>query len=131
MSKDKETLDNAAETAKSLGTIGRRRILQGLGGAAGLVFAPAFLRGARAAAAGSLFSLGVSSGDPRARSVALWTRLAPDPLNGGGMGAANVPVQWEVSSDPGMAVIIAAGSVVAKAASGHTVHAVANGLPPK
>ena len=32
-----------------------------------------------------LFSLGVASGDPVADSVILWTRLAPDPLAGGGM----------------------------------------------
>ena len=31
------------------------------------------------------FSLGVASGDPWADSVALWTRLAPEPLDGGGM----------------------------------------------
>jgi hypothetical protein len=44
--------------------IGRRRILRGLGSAAGLVMAPAILRGVRAEAAspaGSLFSLGVAS----------------------------------------------------------------------
>ena len=31
------------------------------------------------------FSLGVASGDPLADGVVLWTRLAPDPLEGGGM----------------------------------------------
>ncbi len=31
------------------------------------------------------FSLGVASGDPLPDGVVLWTRLAPDPLNGGGM----------------------------------------------
>ena len=36
------------------------------------------------------FSLGVASGDPWADSVALWTRLAPEPLTGGGMPTANV-----------------------------------------
>ena len=30
------------------------------------------------------FSLGVASGDPAPDGVVLWTRLAPDPLNGGG-----------------------------------------------
>lgn len=33
------------------------------------------------------FSLGVMSGDPTADGFVLWTRLAPDPLNGGGMDA--------------------------------------------
>ena len=31
------------------------------------------------------FSLGVASGDPLADGVVLWTRLARDPLEGGGM----------------------------------------------
>ena len=31
------------------------------------------------------FSLGVASGDPSADGFVLWTRLAPDPLHGGGM----------------------------------------------
>ena len=31
------------------------------------------------------FALGVASGSPRARSIVLWTRLAPLPLQGGGM----------------------------------------------
>ena len=31
------------------------------------------------------FKLGVASGDPAADGFVLWTRLAPDPLHGGGM----------------------------------------------
>lgn len=31
------------------------------------------------------FTMGVASGDPLPDGVVLWTRLAPDPLNGGGM----------------------------------------------
>ena len=31
------------------------------------------------------FSLGVTSGDPSPDGFVLWTRLAPDPLNNGGM----------------------------------------------
>src|ERR1700752_2169323 len=31
------------------------------------------------------FTLGVASGDPEPDGVVLWTRLAPDPLAGGGM----------------------------------------------
>src|SRR4051812_42543181 len=33
------------------------------------------------------FTLGVASGWPSRSGVVLWTRLAPDPLHGGGMGA--------------------------------------------
>src|SRR5512145_998333 len=37
-----------------------------------------------------LFSLGVASGDPLPRAVVIWTRLAPAPLEGGGMPAVDV-----------------------------------------
>ena len=33
------------------------------------------------------FTLGVASGSPLPTGVVLWTRLAPDPLHGGGMGS--------------------------------------------
>lgn len=36
------------------------------------------------------FTLGVTSGDPLPDGVVLWTRLAPDPLTGGGMGGARL-----------------------------------------
>jgi alkaline phosphatase D len=45
------------------------------------------------------FALGVASGDPVADGFVLWTRLAPDPLNGGGMPPEAVPVRWEVAED--------------------------------
>ena len=41
------------------------------------------------------FSLGVASGDPWDTSVVLWTRLAPDPVDGGGMPPGNVEVRWQ------------------------------------
>lgn len=110
--------------------INRRGILKGLSASA-LIAAPALLKTTRAnAAVGSLFSLGVASGDPLAQSVVLWTRLAPDPLNGGGMGSASVPVQWEVATDVGLSNVVASGSTPARAVNGHTVHAVVSGLQP-
>lgn len=108
--------------------LSRRRLLRGAG--AGLVFSPAILKSARAATPGTLFTLGVASGDPRPTSVMLWTRLAPDPLNGGGLTDKNIPVTWDVATDEGMTNIIATGSAVAKLASGHTVHVQAGNLPP-
>src|SRR4026207_1842298 len=45
------------------------------------------------------FTLGVASGDPWPDGVVLWTRLAPDPLNGGGMPAARVEVGWEIAKE--------------------------------
>ena len=35
------------------------------------------------AEASNPFTLGVASGSPKDDSMVLWTRLAPDPLNGG------------------------------------------------
>jgi alkaline phosphatase D len=68
------------------------------------------------------FTLGVASGDPDATSVVLWTRLAPDPLNGGGMPDDDIPVTWEVSQSADFA-ISTSGVVNAAAARGHSVHA--------
>ncbi len=72
------------------------------------------------------FTLGVASGDPDAESVVLWTRLAPSPLDGGGMPTEDVPVRWEVSATSDFAQLLAVGTEVATAADGHSVHALAN-----
>ncbi len=71
------------------------------------------------------FALGIASGDPDTESVILWTRLAPLPLAGGGMPADNVTVVWEVSDTDDFASIAASGQEIAKAETGHSVHAVA------
>src|SRR5690606_3988708 len=47
------------------------------------------------------FTLGVASGDPMPDSVVLWTRLAPDPLNGGGMPPRDSPGPWAVPPHQG------------------------------
>jgi alkaline phosphatase D len=73
---------------------------------------------------GDPFTLGVASGDPDASSVVLWTRLAPDPLNGGGMPDDDVPVTWDISDSADFAKVVASGNETAVAAHGHTVHAV-------
>src|SRR5207245_6610971 len=39
------------------------------------------------------FAMGVASGDPLPDGVVLWTRLAPKPLEGGGMPMASVEVR--------------------------------------
>ncbi len=71
------------------------------------------------------FQLGVASGDPDATSVVLWTRLAPTPLEGGGMPADDVAVVWEVAADDTFAELVAHGEVTATAADGHAVHVLA------
>lgn len=68
------------------------------------------------------FTLGVASGDPTATSVIVWTRLAPDPLEGGGLGDTDVDLLWEVASDEGFTAIVNSGLVTAQARFGHAVH---------
>ncbi|SDH01844.1 alkaline phosphatase D [Aneurinibacillus thermoaerophilus] len=76
------------------------------------------------------FTLGVASGDPSPDGAVLWTRLAPDPLNGGGMPFHNVPVQWEVALDEGFRHVVQRGTEFARAELAHSVHVEVNGLRP-
>ena len=63
------------------------------------------------------FTLGIASGDPLPDGVVLWTRLAPDPLNGGGMDNHPFPVQWEVSLDANFKNVVKRGNELSKPSS--------------
>ena len=76
------------------------------------------------------FTLGVASGEPWEDSVVLWTRLAPDALNGGGMGTQSVEVKWELASDEQMKNIVASGTALAASELGHAVQVEVFGLQP-
>jgi alkaline phosphatase D len=76
------------------------------------------------------FPLGVASGDPTPDGVVLWTRLAPHPLEGGGMPAARVDVVWEVASDPQFDSIEQKGTERAYPELAHSIHAEVTGLRP-
>ncbi|MCC5615335.1 alkaline phosphatase [Nostoc sp. CHAB 5836] len=76
------------------------------------------------------FSLGVASGDPLPDAVVIWTRLAPDPLSGGGMPLVNVPVQWQVALDENMKQVVRQGRVLATPELAHSVHVDVCGLDP-
>jgi alkaline phosphatase D len=76
------------------------------------------------------FSLGVASGDPLENAVVLWTRLAPEPFDGGGMPMANVEVGWEVARDRTFSSLAAKGTAIARPELGHSVHVDAQGLEP-
>lgn len=76
------------------------------------------------------FRLGVASGDPTHDSVILWTRLAPDPDNGGGMPDQDVPVRWEVGTTDTFSKVVTSGEAVALANCAHSVHVDATGLSP-
>ena len=91
----------------------------------GTTASPTTAEAPAAALPGDPFTLGVASGDPDATGVVLWTRLAPDPLNGGGMPAGDIDVLWEVSASPKFADVASSGIAAAPADHGHAVHVVA------
>ena len=75
------------------------------------------------------FTLGVASGDPGHHSIALWTRLAPQPLRAdGGMDPRPVEVRWEVAKDPSMRRLVDRGRATAWPAFAHSVHVEVDGL---
>lgn len=76
------------------------------------------------------FKLGIASGDPAPDGVVLWTRLAPEPLKGGGMPMTTVEVSWEIASDDAMKQIVQTGRLLARPELGHSVHAEVEGLEP-
>jgi alkaline phosphatase D len=76
------------------------------------------------------FTLGVASGDPTPDGCVLWTRLAPDPLNDGGVGDESHLVRFEVASDPDFTRIVHRGDTQAGPEEAHTVHAEIHGLEP-
>ncbi len=78
----------------------------------------------------SPFTLGVASGDPTSDGVVLWTRLAVDPLNGGGMGRESVQVEWQVATDEKMSDVVKTGMGVASPQWAHAVHVEVTGLQP-
>lgn len=110
--------------------IGRRLFVGGtLAGSA--IAAPfAIVRGAPATFASYPFTLGVASGAPREDGVVLWTRLAPQPLEGGGMPNDTVEVEWQVAEDEKFARVASRGTAQASPALAHAVHVEAQGLRP-
>jgi alkaline phosphatase D len=76
------------------------------------------------------FTLGVASGDPQPNGVVLWTRLAPEPLAGGGLAPEPFRVRWEVAADDRFARIVRDGASEALPELAHSVHVEADGLEP-
>lgn len=122
-------------TEPSRTTIDRRRFLTAAATltAAAVVWRPVVSGAAPDIATAALpsdpFTLGVGSGDPLPDRVVLWTRLAPDPLNGGGMPDGDVTVDWQMATDPGFNTIVASGSALAPTAFAHSVHVDAGAGP--
>ncbi|MFF3915459.1 alkaline phosphatase D family protein [Streptomyces sp. NPDC001852] len=113
----------------------RRRLLTAgaavLGAAASAqLWLPSTARAAETPLPDGVFALGVSSGDPLPDGIVLWTRLAPDPLNGGGMPDEAVPVQWELAEDERFHRTVRRGTAQARPELGHSVHVDVRGLRP-
>ena len=113
--------------------IKRRSLIIGAGALTGLALASQFSHQraiAQVPFSSYPFTLGVASGEPYPTSIVLWTRLAPDPLNGGGMPQVNVPIRWEVATDPYLKRIVAKGTEIAIPELAHSVRVVVEGLKP-
>lgn len=115
------------------GRISRRTLLRTGGSAAvGLFMVGSRAQRARAVPPfrGDPFSLGVASGEPTADSVVLWTRLAQDPLNGGGIPDEVFGVRYEVATDEHFRDIVKRGAFEAVPEEAHSVHARIRDLEP-
>ncbi|KIF71783.1 alkaline phosphatase [Streptomyces sp. AcH 505] len=114
----------------------RRRLLAAGAAASGAVAASQLLTAPAAGAAGRRplaadpFTLGVASGDPLTTAVVIWTRLAVDPLNGGGMPDSPVAVQWQVAQDQSFRKVVRRGVAIADPDLAHSVHVDVRGLEP-
>ena len=106
----------------------RRRVLAGC---AAVLGAPAsFVARPVPRFAAYPFALGVASGYPTPDGFVLWTRLAPDPLDGGGMPDEPVDVSWEAAEDPAFARVVARGTSTASPELAHSLHVEVRGLRP-
>ena len=76
------------------------------------------------------FGLGVASGSPLPSSVVLWTRIAPEPLQGGGAGRDPIVVRWEVAHDERFERVVRSGDADAVKEDAHAVHVEVQGLEP-
>jgi alkaline phosphatase D len=130
---------HSPELRAAAGALGRRRFLTSTAAAAALAFA-VNLPAAGTAAADELeparlsedpFTLGVASGDPLPDSVALWTRLAPRPLDlDGGLPAGRVSVRWELAHDERFRRVVRRGHAWAHPEFNHAVHVDVRNLRP-
>ena len=76
------------------------------------------------------FTLGVASGTPKLDGFILWTRLAPDPLNGGGMPAGIAEIRVRVCTDEAMRNTVRDEIVRTSDEDAHSVHYKVTGLKP-
>lgn len=102
-----------------------------LAGAIGIGLSTSLGASSAKADTGSIFKLGVASGDPVPDGIVLWTRLVRDALAAdGGMGDAPVEVIWEVARDERFQRIAQTGVTLAMPDVAHSVHVEVGGLEP-
>jgi alkaline phosphatase D len=111
----------------------RRRFLAYTWGGVASAVAVSLLPGAAAASQRRAwpinpFTLGVASGDPTARGIVLWTRLAPDPTDPTSLGDDRIPVRWRIALDEDMREVVRSGRATASPDLAHAVHVEVNGL---
>jgi alkaline phosphatase D len=108
----------------------RRAFLARTGALLGLTFVENPSVGRARTLGSNPFTLGVASGDPVPDGFVLWTRLATDPLNGGGMPPESIQVDWFVATDDSMRNVIRKGRAVASPDLAHSIHLDIRGLKP-
>ncbi|WP_340376221.1 alkaline phosphatase D family protein [Streptomyces sp. SS7] len=86
--------------------------------------------GAGAEVSGTVFKLGVASGDPLPTAIVLWTRVLPATPGNSGILPPTVPVTWELAADSAFTAIVRSGTATASGSLGHSVHVDVTGLTP-
>lgn len=76
------------------------------------------------------FTLGVASGYPGPASVVLWTRLACEPLGGGGIEDPKLPVRVEIAEDASFRRGLRQETLTVYADLAHSLHWQPQGLQP-
>ena len=71
------------------------------------------------------FPHGIAAGDPHPDGAVIWTRVDPEADGGDG-----VEVTWEVAAAADFSTILRTGTLLATAATDHTVRVMADGLAP-
>ncbi len=127
-----ETLaSNTPVPGRDADGLDRRTLIQA-GAATAAIGTVATTVGASPADAGSrFFRHGIASGDPRPRTVVLWTRVTPTEAARPGSGKGpRVTVRWQVARDRRFRRIVAQGRVKTGPARDHTVKVDPGGLQP-
>ncbi|MFE2586712.1 alkaline phosphatase D family protein [Streptomyces sp. NPDC059378] len=121
-------LGAGAVTLGAAGAAGAGQLLAG--NASASVGGATATAGAGTAVSGTVFKLGVASGDPLPTAIVLWTRIVPAQQGSSGILAPTVAVSWELASDSGFTTVVRSGTTTATGSLGYSVHVDVTGLRP-